>query len=218
MNLGPGIIMDIIVVIIIVLSTIWGAQDGFMFTLTSFIEWFVSIIAGFFCCSWMKSFLIDYTTLDDTINKYLVSRIDETVVGDSAYLSIPDLFGKSVGQQTDSFLYGASASVTSILLTIIAFLIVVFGIRILAAIIERVFSKKYQDGTVGYVDGFIGGAFGLIRGCLVVFLLLAMMVPILGLLLPEATETVMTAMKTSIAADYLYHDNFLLILVRDFIH
>lgn len=217
MNLGPGIIMDIIVVGIVLMSTIWGARKGFVLTVISFIQWFVCLLAGFVFCTWMKGFLIDNTTIDDSINQYLLKQMEGSISDNAGYQALPDLFSKSVSETTDQFVYGASASITSVLLTIISFLLIVFGIKIISFIMARVFSRKYHDGAVGFVDGFLGFVFGLIRGALFVFLFFAVLVPVLSLIIPESAETIIKAMETSNTAGYLYNDNFLLIIVRDFI-
>lgn len=217
MNLGPGIILDIIVVAIMLLSTIWGARKGFVLTVISFMQWFVCLIAGFVFCTMMKGFLIDNTTIDDSINQYLLEQMGGSITDTSTYQALPDLFSKPVSEATDQFVYGASASITSVLLTVISFLIIVFGMKIIAFLMARIFSRKYHDGAVGFVDGFLGFVFGLIRGALLVFLFFALLVPILGLIMPESAEAIIKAMETSNIADYLYNDNFLLIIVRDFI-
>ena len=217
MNLGPGIIMDIIVVVIVLLSTIWGARRGFVLTVISFMQWFVCLICGFVFCTWMKGFLIDNTTIDDSINKYLLEQMGGSISDNGTYQVLPDLFSKSVSEATDQFVYGASASLTSVLLTVISFLIIVFGIKIVGFSMARIFSRKYHDGAVGFVDGFLGFVFGLIRGALLVFLFFALLVPVLGLVMPESAETIVKAMETSNIAGYLYNYNFLLIIVRDFI-
>ena len=70
MDLGSGIITDIVICGILLFSTIMGAKKGVARTVVSFMQWFVCIIAGFILCDTVKGLLIDYTTTDDAINRY----------------------------------------------------------------------------------------------------------------------------------------------------
>lgn len=216
MNLGSGIIMDIVVCAIILLSIIWGAKKGAVLTVISFMQWFVCIIFGFIFCDKAKAFFIDYTTMDDWLNQYILQHIKTTIEDSSPYQAMPDLFSDWVNDTSDSFIYGTSATIVSTLMTIIAFLCVVFGIKIVCFGLARLFSRKYHEGVVGFFDGFMGFLFGAIRGILYVFLVFAVLVPILGLIFPGLSEAVIDSMDDSYIAGFLYNNNVLLVLVRDF--
>ncbi len=216
MNLGPGIILDIIVCAILLFSTIMGAKKGVAQTVVSFMQWFVCIIAGFIFCDKVKGLLIDYTTMDDSINQYILAHIDNSAVDSSSYQAMPDLFSDWVSDAADTFIYGTSAAITSTLMTVIAFLCIVFGIKLVAFGLVRLFSRKYHDGVVGFFDGFMGFLFGGVRGLIYVFLFFALLVPILGLLWPGLSETIIKSMDDSYVAGFLYNNNVFLILVRDF--
>lgn len=216
MNLGTGIIMDIVVCAVLLLSIIMGARKGAVMTVISFMQWFVCIILGFIFCDKVKALLIDYTTMDDWLNQYILNHIKTSIEESSPYQAMPDLFGSWVNDTSDSFIYGTSAAMTSTLMTVIAFLCIVFGIKIVCFGLVRLFSRKYHEGVVGFFDGFMGFLFGGVRGILYVFLLFAVLVPILGLVFPGLSEAVIHSMDDSYIAGFLYNNNVLLILVRDF--
>lgn len=216
MNLGSGIIMDVIVCAILLLSAVMGAKKGAAQTVVSFIQWFACIIAGFLLCSKAKGFLIDYTNLDDAINRYILSNLQTSVESSGPYQAMPALFSDWINDASDTFVYGASAAITSAIMTVIAFLCVIFGIRLLAFGLVRLFSRKYHGGVVGFFDGFMGFLFGAVRGLIYVFLFFALLVPILGLIWPGLSEAIVKSMDDSYIAGFLYNNNVLLILVRDF--
>ena len=110
-----------------------------------------------------------------------------------------------------------AASVTSILLTIISFLTIVIGIKVVCFLLSHLLSKKHNDGIVGFFDGFMGFIFGAVRGLLLVFLFFTILVPLLSLVLPDFSAAILTSMDQSRLAHYLYEENILLILVRDLI-
>lgn len=215
MNLGPGIIMDIVVVAILLLSTIFGMRKGLVLTVISFMQWFVCVILGFVFCEEVKAFLIDHTELDDTLTEYISAHAEASIETSASYQAMPDLFGSWINEASGSFIYGTSASIASVLLSVIAFLLVVAGIKILCFLLARLFSRKYNTGAAGFLDGLLGFLFGFVRGVILIFLFFALLVPVLGLLWPELSKTITQAMDDSYMAGFLYDDNVLLILMRD---
>lgn len=215
MNLGSGIVLDIIVVAILLFSTICGMRKGLVMTVVSFMQWFVCVIFGFIFCERVKVYLIDHTALDDTLTESIARSAENSIESNAAYQAMPDLFGGWIDQQSGSFIYGTAASVASALLSVIAFLLIVFGIKLLCFFFARLFSRKYNDGAAGFLDGFLGFLFGAVRGIILVFLFFALLIPVTGLLWPELSQPVAEAMDKSSMSKVLYDDNVLLILLRD---
>jgi len=215
MNLTPGIAMDILAAVILLFSMIQGARSGFARTLVSFVQWFGCIIAGFFLCTSVKEYIIRETTLDEAINSYILDHIGTTIEESTAYQSIPSLFGEWLNRNPSGFVYGTSASLTDVLLTIIAFLAVIFAVKLLCSIFILIFSKENHDGFIGFMDSLVGFLFGAVKGVLLLFLTFAFMVPVLSLLPGTLSETIRDAVDQSQLASFLYDDNLLLILVRD---
>ncbi|MEE0742294.1 MAG: CvpA family protein [Emergencia sp.] len=208
---------DIVVIVIILASTILGAKKGFSLTVISFMQWFVCLILGVLFCSPVKGFYIDYTTLDESILSAMEEQFEGAAANSSAYQAMPDLFSGWLGDVTGAMSHELAASVTSILLTIISFLTIVIGIKVVCFLLSHLLSKKHNDGIVGFFDGFMGFIFGAVRGLLLVFLFFTILVPLLSLVLPDFSAAILTSMDQSRLAHYLYEENILLILVRDLI-
>lgn len=216
MESGTGVIMDIVVLGIILVSTVFGARKGFALTVASFMQWFVCVILGFIFVGFMKDVLMDYTELDDTINAAIMNRIQTSIEESSPYQALPDLFSGWMEQGTQDFTYGTAAAITDALMTVISFLVIVFGIKLVGFIIVHFLSRKYNDGVTGFVDGFLGFLFGMARGLILALLFFAVLVPVLGLLWPGLSSAIVEAVDHSSVAKVFYDGNVLLILVRDF--
>lgn len=215
MKIEPGTILDILAAIILLFSIFWGVRKGFAKTCFSFVQWFVCMLAGFFLCTPIKAYLIDHTTLDEAIHNYILDQISTTIEESPAYQSVPDLFGTWLQREGSGFLYGSSAVLTNITLTVLTFLLIVLTIKIVSSILILLFSKEYHDGVIGCLDSVLGFLFGAVRGVLLLLLLFALMVPVLTLV-PETLSTVLKiAIDQSMIASVLYDDNLLLILLRD---
>lgn len=215
MNLGPGIIMDILAAVILLFSLIRGAQKGFAKTLLSFMQWFICIVAGFFLCASAKEYIIKHTSLDEAINSYILDQITTTIEESTPYNAMPDLFSAWINDESSNFVYGTAASLTDVLLTVLSFIAVIIVTKIICSVFVLIFSKDYHDGLIGFLDGLVGLLFGAVRGILLIFLCFAVMVPLLSLMPTEVSEPIKTAMDQSYAASAIYDDNLLLILVRD---
>ena len=92
MKLEPGMILDILAVVILLLSIIGGARKGFAKTCFSFMQWIICILAGVYLCAPIKEYLCAETTLDEAIHNYILDQIDTTIEQSAPYQSVPDLF------------------------------------------------------------------------------------------------------------------------------
>ncbi len=215
METGTGFIMDIIVLAIILFSTIFGARKGFVAAVSSFMQWFLCIALGFFFNDTVKEILRDYTELDESIHRVISEQLSARIEESPTYRTLPDLFGDFLKDSPESFGNAAAEPICSALMSVIAFLAVVFGIKVLCALIMFLFSRKHNDGVTGFIDGFLGFLFGMARGLLLALLGFAVLVPVLGLLLPESAQPLIYAIEHSDIASVFYNENVLLILVRD---
>ncbi|MGC2873834.1 CvpA family protein [Ihubacter sp. rT4E-8] len=207
--------MDFIIILILALSAVLGARKGFALTLASFMQWFVCIVAGLLLCSKMKGFLIDYTTLDNTLNRMILSHIENSIQDSVPYKAMPDLFSSWISRGASEFAYGTSASITDVVMTVLSFLLVVAAIKIIAYLIVHLFSRKYNDGVTGLFDKTMGFIFGLVRGVLLVLLFFTVLVPVLSVLWPGMSETIIGFMDGARFSEMLYDGNMLLVLIRD---
>lgn len=215
MDLGSGIILDIIAAAILLSSIILGARKGLVLTVVSFMQWFVCVILGFIFCEQVKTFLIDNTGLDETLIAMISEHTEASIESSAPYQAMPDLFGSWISAESGDFIYGTAASIASVLLSIIAFLLIISGIKLLCFLFAHLFSRKYNGGAAGFLDGLLGFLFGFARGLILVCLFFALLVPVLGVVLPDLADAALAAMDKSYMAKYLYDDNVLLILLRD---
>lgn len=215
MRLEPGMILDILAAVILLLSILWGARKGFAKTCLSFTQWFICILAGFFLCTTVKERLIEHTTLDEAIHNYILDQVQTTIEASAPYQSMPDLFSQWIQDADNDFIYGSCASITDIILTVLAFLLIILLVKIAGGLMILLVSKDYHDGVIGFLDGVLGFLFGAVRGILLLFILFALLVPVLTLLPGTLSVALKTAMDQSMIASVLYDDNLLLILLRD---
>lgn len=71
-------------------------------------------------------------------------------------------------------------------------------------------SKKYRGGAIGFLDGFGGFCFGLVRGGIIILLIFAALVPIVALASTENSNLIIEQLGTSKFAESIYQNNILI--------
>lgn len=230
--------IDITILVILLISCLLGARKGFAATITSLFGWFVSTVCGLVFFDTVKKFIETNTPIDEFFNGIILERLVLAATGigtgtkpegSLSYDTIPDLFGNfftSINPQlADGFnaaaenavskmLEGTAQSITSILMSVISFLILVLGIKLVSRLILMLFSKQNNKGLTGFVDGLAGFAFGAVRGLFLIFIFLGLLVPILTLINPDFSQLAMDDFSKSKAGDFLYQNNLMLMVLK----
>lgn len=100
--------------------------------------------------------------------------------------------------------------VTDILMSIIAFFIIVLGAKLFCGLITILMSKKYHQGMVGFMDGMGGLCFGVIRGGIIIILIFLALIPVIAMVSRDNSNLIIEQLNTSRAAEFIYNKNLLL--------
>ena len=211
-------VMDIAILIVLILTIFLTMRRGFVLSVVSFFKGFVSLVIAWIFCDDAADWLINKTEIGIRTMERINAGLSAKWESSDIYMSLPDLFKESGGSQlSESLILDGSAKLAQILLTIICFVLIVAVLRLVLAIIGSAFSHKNNDGFAGKVDWFLGLVLGIILGVLYVFVFLALLVPVAGLVAPEYCQTIMGWLNESVIAGDLYNNNLLLILFRDLV-
>ncbi len=148
--------------------------------------------------------LFDFSTLKEGS---VLSKISELFGKTDDYLSF---LKKPVDSLAETLSHSVADKITDLLMGIIAFLFIVLVAKIFCGIITLLMSKKYREGAIGFLDGFGGFCFGLVRGGIIILLIFAALVPIIALASPENSNLIIDQLSTSKAAETIYQNNILI--------
>lgn len=206
-------IADIIIGVIVLLSMITGFKNGLANTLAHTLGWIAAIICGVAFDKDAQQLLNDNTGLYDYLTDVLKEKANESL-SDPAVTGegIPDALIALRNSAADALAVNAADAA----FTVIAFLLVVAGVRLITFIFCHLFSKKHNEGFIGLIDGFLGLVVGLIRGALLSLLLLSLVCPLLTVTSPDLAELIISSMDGSYVSEFLYDKNILLELVNTF--
>ncbi|MBK5253097.1 MAG: CvpA family protein [Peptostreptococcaceae bacterium] len=206
-------ILDIIIILIMLISAFIGKKTGIATTIINLIKWLAVIILGILLTGPIKIFLIEHTTIDDWLNTKLGESLVTTTTLDLPGF-LPNAMSNGIDNVNESLSYSVSNSIVGVFMTLIALLIVIIIIGIITAVLSSLFSKKHNKGNlIGTTDGFIGLFFGLARGALIVFIFLAVLVPIAAIFFQEQIPSITDSLNSSIVAGKIYDNNPLLVLL-----
>jgi len=127
---------------------------------------------------------------------------------------IPSLLGNFINSITDSVSANVAGGLTEFIMTVLSFLLIVLLAKVLSFIITALFSKKNNEGATGFLDGMMGLIFGFIKGMIVLYIILAIMIPVINLASPENTFSLLASLDSSTLAKDLYNNNPILLLTN----
>jgi len=194
-------IIDILILIVLGASVIFGMYRGFISGVLSVAALIGSAALAFMFSGDLAAWLKGNQTLVDTLMYYTdagsrVSSLDLSLlpvsqVSDSALAQIlksanlPDAFSSAL--ITNIREAGAAASMTiaqmlsetivSVSISILSFLCCFFVVYLAATFVIHLINYVFELPVLRHLDALIGGAFGLVRGVLLLYILF-MLVPI----------------------------------------
>ena len=181
-------IFDIIILIILVLTMVFGFRRGFVYSFMHTLGLIGSLVAAFLFRKPVQGLISDNTMLDEnfynTIFENVASSLN-SVLGPAD--TLPLIITDKINSAADDTAAMIAQNLTDFALQIISF----FG---------------FFDGLLGLIAGFI-------KGILITFVFLALLAPGMNLMSPASAEIFMTALDNSYIAKTLYDANFLLLVL-----
>lgn len=209
-------IIDIILVSLLVIITALGYRYGFIFTFFHLTGWLLSLLCGFIFSSRLKTYLIENDIFYSWINGKIQLKIPDGFKESSLeFTGVPSILNDLIVSLTTDFSKTVATQITDFVMSVVSFLILVFLIKIVLFFFIALFSKKNNTGATGLIDGVLGLGFGFIKGMVVIYFLLAVMIPLVNLGSPEHTFLLLTNLDSSTIAKDLFNNNPLLLLISN---
>jgi hypothetical protein len=181
------------------------------------VGWILSIVLAFVLTPTLNAFLTSRGGLYEVMQRALAGRFADAVGIDSISSVLPRILKDTVDSMIRQTTDAAAASVCNLLFTIVSFLMIMLAMKFVFFFIISLLSKKHADGVRGAVDGILGLIFGFVKGIFLVFAALAVMIPFMGLFDTKFIGLISGWLDSSFVAGSLYDNNFLALIVRDFL-
>lgn len=208
-------VLDLIIAAIIIIAAIYGFKKGFVYTLIHTVGWVVAIAAAYFGTPLLGPVIKAHTSYYNWLSDGFDYRFNNSLSGiDASEKSLPSVISSTFEKATSGIADSMTEAFASLVFTITVFLLIFIVVKILLWIILRALSKEY-NGRSGGVDGFFGIIIGLVKGLLLVYIFLALLLPAVNLMAPDFTAGVNSSLDNSYIAKTLYDNNLLLILLQN---
>lgn len=220
--------------LIVLVAVLRGAIKGVGDTLLKMISIIGGIGLGVYYKDKLKAFLLQ-TQLEKTMHLRIFELIrgDEVVQDPSSGEGVNSFFGTIISPDgtgegvisksltgifsdaADKAADAAADRLTEIAMGIIAFTLIILAVSLVMFIL-RVIIKSLRDESIviGFADRVLGMVLGLVRGLMLAWIAVALLIPITTLVSPENVPPMMEALQLSTAAKVLYDVNPFLYVIK----
>ena len=207
-------IFDIIILIILVLTMVFGFRRGFVYSFIHTLGLIGSLAAALIFRKPVQGLIAERTMLDENLYNTIFDNVStslNSILGPTD--TLPLILTTKINNAADDTAAAVAQGLTDFALQVISFFAIFIVVKLLCYIIISIFSRRNNDGFVGFFDGLLGLIAGFIKGILIVFVFLALLAPGMNLMSPASAEIFMTALDNSYIAKTLYDANFLLLIL-----
>ncbi len=204
-----SIIFDVAVIAIIALCTFIGYKQGLVKSAIKILSFFIAIIIALVLYKPVSNIIINSTSIDDSIKNTMIEKIRPEGVENNKEIVIEDNVAlKIIGNATNTIEGIASAFTVKLIETatlLAIFLIVKIALKFVSALTDLITKLP----ILKQVNKFGGTVYGIIKGIILVYTILA----VIYLLTPLLKNTVTEDINRSIIAKTLYNNNFILHMI-----
>ena len=211
-------VLDIIVGVILIGTTVYGLRKGFVFTFIHTVGWILAAVLAYLATPFVKEFLVDKTTVYEAIEEDLDLRFSDSVpVMETSEKSVPLNISDILQNSTEIVSSKMAEIFAGLVFTVLVFIALLTFLKIILWLILRLLSRDCRDGFAGFADGFFGLIVGFIKGAVIVFIFLALLLPVTNLINPDSSKMKVETLENSYFAGELYDNNFIMVLLQGFI-
>lgn len=214
-------VLDIAIFAIMGISIFFGFRKGFLRTITGLVAILLSLVLATtfhsVVADYLKSSALYQKVYERTYSAIEVPEDKTEQASDlgTGKLNLPkDLtkaMQKGVDAATNSVASSLAETVANAAVNILSMLLLFVGIRLILLLVTFLVGLFTKLPLIGWCDGLLGALFGLLRGFLIVYLVLAVATFAVAV---SPDGGVAQSVKQSEFAKVMYHNNVLL----DFVH
>lgn len=209
-----NMILDAAILIIVAMAVVKGFRRGLFYMALRILVWIGAIAAGVFLTGPLADILAD-GFVGDIVSKNISEKFSSsmTAAGD-ACAELPDLISGGITATGNSAAALLTDMFTGLITSVIAFAVIIFAVRLAAHILMSPASRRRKKSILGMMNRTAGAAAGALKGLIVVFVLLALLVPVVNLAGTEVSDMVTAQLAESHFTKDMYDNNLLLLIVE----
>lgn len=201
-----SVVFDIGVIAIIALCTFIGYKQGLVKSAIKILSFFIAIIVAFSLYKPVSKLIINNTSIDDNIKNVMIEKIKPEGMEKEQEVDVRDNVAlKIMGETTNTIEEIAETFTTKLIETVtllLIFLIVKIALRFVTALTDLITKLP----LLKQVNKLGGTVYGIIKGIILVYTILAVVYLITPLLQNNIAENI----NKSIITETLYNNNLIL--------
>lgn len=198
-------LLDLIIVLIIVLSTFIGYKRGLVKTAIDILSFFIALVISIALYKTLGNMVINNTEIDEKIEATIISKITVEDLKEK-YEILPNGLVEAGENTINDMAKSSAENIIYIGAFIILFIVLKIGlmfVKVLADLITKLPIIKQFDKTGGII-------YGLIKGILIVTVIFA----VISLTSPMINEKYINTINNSVIGSLLYNHNLLIGLIK----
>lgn len=203
------VIFDIGIIGIIALCTFIGYKQGLVKSAIKILSFFIAIIVALVLYKPVSSLVINNTTIDDNIKNAMIEKIKPEVSEEEQELDVEYYAELKIIGETTNTIEGIANSFTIKLIETIVLLLIFVIVKIALKFVSALTDIITKLPLLKQVNKLGGTIYGIIKGILIVYTILA----VVYLISPLIKNTVTEDINKSIITKALYNNNLILNII-----
>lgn len=201
---------DILILLILILATYFGYKKGFLRTLSGVIAILLSFVLALNFCTYVENYIKStpvYENIYENIESGIKPSNSEAEEYNTAKLNMPRGILKNIETKKTEALNSVAQKISDMAVKIISILLIFIAVRLILWLILSGFGIVRKLPLIGWFDKILGALFGFLRGFLIVYLLLVVVMAFSAF---NTENKIIKSVNHSEFAKVMYNDNVFL--------
>ena len=207
--------LDFAAAFILILCIIKGEKRGFLLSFVSAFGWLFSLFFTFLYSPVLAEYISENTgvksLLSDFAMKHVKALLPETAgASGAASADLPSSLSSAISNSANAHLEQLARPVADRLaetmISILSFFILIFAVKFVIHFIEKLIKRLHRARVIGTVDSIFGMLFSIIKGGVLIYLLMIVLILASALV---SCEPLTKTLQSSVVVDFAQSHDFL---------
>lgn len=215
-----GIIVDLIIIILFILSIWEGYKKGLTKYLLKIFTFVLAIIISFILFKPISNLVINQTQINDNIQNTVIKTFkedkqekednDKKNTSNIFLIYIEDKISEVEDEAKDYVLEITAKEISNLIVNIIVFIVLFIVSRIVLIFIKAIADLITKIPVIKQFDELGGGIYGALRVIIIILILFTILDAIIPVL---QTQNILTIIDESIIAKFIYENNIIIQII-----
>ena len=215
-----SIVIDIIIIILILLSTFLGYKKGLVGVAFKILSFIIALVITLILFKPVSNYIINNTQIDDNIQSAITEKLSGTKIDEEGKISnqnsdIPQVMVEyinksiedTIDKTKDNLIQQVAINLTQSSINIIVIVSLFIVTRIILFVVSLILDAVTELPLIKQFDEIGGIIYGILRAIVILYVLFAILTFILPMI---PNNNILTAINNSIIAGFMYNNNIIL--------